>query len=300
MAGDLIPPPSPAGRPPKDPVLEPRVSALVGEEPPPAEPPSHAPAPFRGRFGFVLGALAGVAVCAAALAVVLVATSHDSDIVLAENWSAWTPDGGDTLAGAQAIATHVGPLYKRNDGDQLVGVQSQPMAYEGLPIGVAIQPQGGQIELLEGVGLMYVLNGLGPQGMLDGKPSEARGSLLRREALELVLYTFRYLEEVTMVAVMLPPVRARRSAEQRKSEEETTTQETLQQAVFFRPGDLLPQLQVPLHRTLSPRTPQPRTIEDSEAERIDSLTLDNLFVAEYQRAQDGSAYLILQEPEGVE
>jgi hypothetical protein len=292
MARDLIPPPSPAGRPAPNPVLEPRTGAA--DEPPdptPAdtpEPPQ--PSPYRARFGFVFGALAGVALCAAALAVALGSTTSDDDPRLAPNWSAWKPGSTDMLAGAQDIAQHVGPTYKRDDGDQLVGVQSGELAYQGVPMGVAVQPQGGEIELLDGDGIMYVLNGLGENGALTGTPTKARGRLLRREALELVMYSFRYLPDATMVAVLLPPV---------KQEGAKAGDAPKLQAMLFRPGDLLPQLQVPLGETLKAKAPRPSTMTAQESTRVDSLTLSNLFIAQFQRAADGNPYLVLTEPTGI-
>jgi hypothetical protein len=298
VAGDLIPPPSPAGRPGRvgqDPAYE--LRADTAPEPPVSLPDAAAPppqprgpAPFRGRFGFVFGALAGVALCAAALAVVLATTSGDSGIELAENWSEWRPDGDDSLTAARDIAEHVGAGYRRDNGDQLVNVQAGPIAVEGLPAGVAIRPQGGSIELLEGDGLMYVFDGFGEQGALGGEPTEERGSLLRREALELALYTFRYLDDVTMVAVMLPP------APPKKGESEQAPR----RAVFYRPGDLLPQLQVPLDHTLTAQAPRPSAMTSEEAAHIDSLTLGNLFLSEWRSASGGVPYLVLREPARVE
>ena len=53
---------------------------------------------------------------------------------------------------------------------------------------------------------MYKLCGLGNL-VLDprGKPTVARGQLLRREALELALYSFHYLDGVDSTLVLLPP-----------------------------------------------------------------------------------------------
>src|ERR671923_152442 len=64
-------------------------------------------------------------------------------------------------------------------------------------------------------------------------------------------------------------------------------------AVFFRPGDLLDELQVPLDRTLSPKTPSPSTMSNEEAERVDSLTLRNLFLASVQPLESDKNYLVL-------
>jgi hypothetical protein len=296
VAGDLIPPPSPAGRPPPDAVHELRSDAVP--EPPPAtadpiEPPrARGQAPFRARFGFVFGALAGIAACTAVLAVVLATTSDDSGVRLAENWSEWKPQSGDALAVAQDIAEHVGAQYRRNDGDQLVSIQAGPISVDGLPAGVAVRPQGEAIELLEGAGLMYAFDGLGASGALEGKPTEARGSLLRREALELALYTFRYVDDVTMVAVMLPPPRP----EPGKDGDDAQAQPVRRQAVFYRPGDLLSHLQVPLDHTLRPQVPRPNTLSADEASLIDSLTLKHVFVSEWRSVSGGVPYLVLREP----
>jgi hypothetical protein len=292
MAGDLIPPPSPAGRPSADPVAELTAAAPAAAPQPAAAPPSPparstAAAPYRGRFGFVFGALAGIGACAAALGVLLLGGGGGPSVRLAENWSPWRPATSEMLPGAEAIAKHVGARYKRDDGKQLVGVQSGPLELSGLPVGV--------IETLEGAGLMYVLNGLGPGGAIaEGKPSERRARLLRREALELVLYSFRYLDDVTMVAVMLPPA----PREARKRDEADDAQPLQRQAVFFRPGDLLPQLQVPLAATLPRAAPPASRLTAAESARIDALTLGNVFLAEFQQAQDALTYLVLEEPGG--
>ncbi len=56
-----------------------------------------------------------------------------------------------------------------------------------------------------------------------------------REALELALYSFRYLDDVTMVAVLLPP--SAKDDATASTSTETKTEPT--RAVFYRPGDLL-------------------------------------------------------------
>jgi hypothetical protein len=298
MAGDLIPPPSPAGRPSADPVAEltaPTPAAAPQLEPPPPSPPARSgAAPYPGRFGFVFGVLAGIGACAAALALLLLGGGGPS-VRLAENWSPWRPATSEMLAGADAIARHVGARYKRDDGKQLVSIQGGPLELGGLPVGVMVRLRSGAIETLEGDGVMYVLNGLGANGAIgEGKPSARLTRLLRREALELVLYSFRYLDDVTMVAVMLPP--AARAA--REPDAAGDAQPLERQAVFFRPGDLLPQLQAPLADTLPRATPRARSLSGAESARIDSLTLGNVFAAQVQQAQDALTYLVLEEPGG--
>ena len=299
MAGDLIPPPSPAGRPPVDSMEDVRATVQLEDAAQPgadAAPERHGPSPFRGRFGFAFGALAGIAVCTAVLAVLLVTGPRDSGPPLAENWSAWKPETTKMLEGAQAIAAHIGLQYELDDGAQLTQVRSSALELDGVPLGVAVRPTGGELRFLEGDGLLYVLNGLGPGGAVaGGKPTEERGQLLRREALELALYSFRYLDDVTMVAVLLPPLPKDDTSPPTSTE--TETEQT--RAVFYRPGDLLAQLQVPLSRTLSAETPRPKTMTTSERARVDSLALRNLFLASVQPLREDQSYLVLTEPDRV-
>jgi hypothetical protein len=295
VAGDLIPPPSPAGKPPPDPVAEPseQVAAAAQLEAP-APPAPRTPPPFRSRFGFVWGALIGIGLCAVAAFALLLGGSRDSGPLLAADWSSWEPDSSKMVEGAREIADHVGLQYKLEGGEQLVSVRSSGLELGGQEIGVAIRPSGSELQFLEGDGLLYVLNGLGPNGRPPGKPTRERGRLLMREALELALYSFRYLDDVTMVAVLMP-----QSAEQAEDNTGAAAAAPQTNAVFYRPGDLLAELQVPLERTLSPRTPRPTTMTKPEAERVDDLTLRNLFLASVQPLQSDKNYLVLVEPETV-
>jgi hypothetical protein len=289
VAGDLIPPPSPARR--SDPEADTKATAelqeavQLGAE---AAAPT-GPAPFRSRFGFVFGVLAGIALCVAGGTALLLGAQEESGPKLAENWSSWEPDTSRMVDGAEDIAGHVGLEYKLDSGDQLVSIRSSSLELQGEEIGVAVRPVGGSLQYMEGDGLLYILNGLGPNGTIPtGTASKKRGRLLLREALELALYSFRYLEDVTMVAVLLP------------QSPEATGQERQTRAVFYRPGDLLPQLQVPLTNTLSPKTPTPATMTPTEAKRVDDLTLRNLFLASIQPLEAEQNYLVLVEPDTIE
>jgi hypothetical protein len=295
VAGDLIPPPSPARR--SDPDADPKATAelehavhLAADAA--AGTDKHGPSPFRSRFGFVFGVLAGIALCAAGATALLLGAQEESGPRLAENWSPWEPDTSRMVEGAEEIAGHVGLQYKLDSGDQLVSIGSSPLELQGEEIGVAVRPQGASLQYMEGDGLLYILNGLGPNGMIPtGTASRKRFRLLQRQALELALYSFRYLDDVTMVAILLPqsPVRADASTEERQT-----------RAVFYRPGDLLEQLQVPLEATLSPLTPTPSTMTAAEADRVDHLTLRNLFLASIQPLEAEQNYLVLVEPDTIE
>jgi hypothetical protein len=148
----------------------------------------------------------------------------------------------------------------------------------------------------------------------EGKPSKARNRLLRREALELALYSFRYLPDVSMVVALLPPGKKAEKkaataakAKQRKAKAKAkatpaaadpTGADLEHQAIFYRPGDLRPQLEVPLNSTLDLKTPRIKGLngDGEEARRIDSLTMSNLFDISYQRSQDAHPYLVLDRP----
>jgi hypothetical protein len=293
MARDLIPPSSPAGRPLPD--GTPRLIELPPEPPAPGiETPPRTrivPSQFRNRFGFLLGALAGVVVAVAAV-VVIAATRSDgvSDAGLARNWSRWQPPESTVTDGAPEIADHVGAEYKLGDGSQLTMVKGGPVALLDPNVKVALRPAPGTIHTFDaGHGVLYTLNGLGPAGsMQGGKASKQRLQLLRREALELALYSFRYLKGVDMVVTLLPTI-----LPGAPTADNGTTTEPQQQALFYRPGDLKPQLQVPLGITMPAQAPKPEAMGGADAKKVDVLTLDNLFKASFVHGQTGDPYLVL-------
>jgi hypothetical protein len=286
MADDLIPPPSPAGRPAPDAMAG--VRAPVEEPPPVAAEPAAPPgeSPYRSRFGFLWGVLTGVLVCVAAVTGALAVTAdRESGPRLASNWSPWEPSTSRMLAGADDIADHVARRYKLNSGDQLATVVSSRIEFNGQEIGVAVRPKGGELQVLEGDGVQYGIRVFDADDKSTGK--RARDLLVLREALELALFSFRYLEDVTMVVVALPP-------------EETKDETKKQQVLFYRPGDLLPQLQVPLADTLSAQTPRPKHMTKAEAARIESLALRNRFDYSIQPLDSDRDYLVLAEPDVID
>jgi hypothetical protein len=296
MARDLIPAPSPAGRPQPDgtPRLvelppEPTVEQMQPNEPPP--PRRLAPSRFRNRFGFLTGGLIGVVVAAGALLAIGLST-HDPSPVdegLAPNWSKWHPSDTSLADGAAEIADHVGKEYKLANKSQLAQVTGGPIRALDPNLSVLLRPVGGDIHRFSADhAVLYALNGLGPHGSMTGKGSAQRLQLLRREALELTLYSFRYLDDVDMVVTLLPviPPGAPTAGGKKSTEAE-------QQAIFYRPGDLKAQLQVPLGITVSARTPNPETMGGDDGKKVDVLTLDNLFAAAFVQTQTGEPYLVL-------
>jgi hypothetical protein len=337
MARDLIPPPSPAGRPGSSAEAERErardreearlkqgglwhrsvedeatnldpASAIVAADPEAASeeardlsarPQPSAETPFRSRFGLVLGALLGLAIATLAIgAAVYAGTTNDG---VPKGWSGWRPTADDGEKAAQQIATHVGREYRLADDSQLVGVEGGPLEIDALGLNVPLEiamrtaPQGGNIDFIKGNGLLYTFNGLGPKGAVrGGKPSSQRLLLLRREALELALYTFRYIKDVDLVVTLLPPVTTTPTKPAKKGAAPATAAKTKQaMALFFRPGDLKPQLEIPLAATIPPPTPRPETLAESEGRRIDALTSNNLFGFSFQQGQNQKAYLVL-------
>ena len=150
--------------------------------------------------------------------------------------------------------------------------------------------------------MQYKLSGFGKDGRLQGsRPSAERRRLLRREALELSLYSFRYLPDVTMVVALLPPAPKAEQVHPKKAKAKATGKAAAEddfqrQALFFRPGDLRKQLERPLAETMATKAPKIDALAGPEAKRIDKLTLSNLFTYEHIQQQDGSIYLVLDRP----
>ena len=254
--------------------LEPARGA--GELGPPLPPSQHAP-----RFRMLTGGLVGVAIGALAAAAVLVAGGGPKPGPV---WSPWKPSDRDTSKGAEQIARHVAPSYRLPTGDQLVLVTGGPLKVADLDLPVRIAVAGGtgssdNYRLVQGRSVMYVLCGLGPRcAIAKGKPSTERFLLLRREALELALYSFRYLRSLDNVVALLPPAPGQRP----------------RNAMFFRRSDVEPALTRPLTATLPSPPPTLNALPESpEATIIERLTDRNLFAYSFQQGQDLGAFLVL-------
>ncbi len=306
MARDLIPPPSPAGRPAPDPeqagAFEPQDEAP--RDAAAAEPLG--PSQFRGRFGFLTGLLAGCGVAAAVLLVVLLGgdsarerpAAPEADTGLAAHWSPWHPRSTDAIGGAEEIADKLGGTYKDANDKSLAKVTGGLVALRTIPIQVAVPAAGDRFQVVPGLGVQYTLGGFGQKGRLVGSaPSRERRRLLRREALELALYSFRYLPGADMVVALLPPAPKVEQVHTEPAARGKAKPEPYQdQALFWRRSELKKQLQTPLAATMSVTAPKLDALAPAEAKRIDRLTLDHLFTFEHIQQQDGSIYLVLDRP----
>ncbi|HET8528985.1 MAG TPA: hypothetical protein VFL60_08740 [Gaiellaceae bacterium] len=250
---------------------------------PGAEQPPDAGRPYRRRFqAFYI--LLAAAVGAAAAGIVLAAGSVLTGSGPA--WASWQPNAGGTT-GAKQIAAHVSKEYHLPTGQQLVDVFAKPPsvspADQQIPIHyLAVRGKnanGDEVIPVNGSDtVQYSLCGLGDNcAIATGKPSVQRGTLVRREILELALYTFRYMSGVKNVIAFMPP----------------TPGASPKYVVFLQRDELQQQLHVPLARTLSPKTPLPSTISRGDQQTIDATTESRVFSFSLSQAQQGDAILVL-------
>jgi hypothetical protein len=198
-------------------------------------------------------------------------------------WSAWKPDG-QGLAGAHEIAVTIAPRYKAQNGTQLAAVQEHGPQVQGLQleaIGVRRLNESGQIDPYIGLfrtqnTLLYAFCGLESNCSIAGDNASTR-ERLRREALELSLYSFRYLRGVDQVVSLIQ-----------------STKDGGTSAVFLRKATLEPELEHPLQDTLPLRRPPIAGAKDPrETAVVDALTVPNTFPAHFEPLPDGDAILVL-------
>lgn len=244
------------------------------------------PRPQRRGFRVVWAALAlvGLAALAGIVAIVLTGTGA----VRQKPWSSWEPASHSLGSGTAEIAEHVGPEYQLQAGHQIVIVTGGPLQIAkaglnggSLPLQIALARKSGEYALVGGETAMYRLCGLGLEcAIATGKPTAQRHLLLRREALELALYTFHYINGVENVVVLMPPPKGQSPGE----------------ALFFRKQSLDNELGRPLAKTLPGNPPLPSLIDESpNAPFIDSFTMKHLFRFDLTQAnEENSAFLVLQ------
>ncbi|MGI8593316.1 MAG: hypothetical protein ACR2ML_02935 [Solirubrobacteraceae bacterium] len=231
--------------------------------------------PYVARFQLILGALLGIALVAV-VAALLIGTGPSSGPP--SDWSPWSPSSDKAGDAAQEIANHVAPSYRLDSGRQLVAITGGQLEVADLPVRLALAEQG-RVSVLKGDGVLYTLCGLGPKCAIDsGLPSQKRALLLRREALEIALYTFRYVRGTDHVVALLPP---------RKGTEPT-------QAMFFRKDDLEGQLDRPLNVTLASPPPRSSALNAGDVSSLEALTARRLFGFKFEEGQDASVFLVLQ------
>jgi hypothetical protein len=242
---------------------------------------------YRGRFGLFYLLLAVAA--GAALGTLAVLLDRGSPAP-APAWSAWEPQGSAERQAAQ-IADRVSDQYRLPSGKPLVAVtyagpptiagpDGSPLQLRALAVQNPVANGAEDIDAIPtATNVMYVLCGLGSAcSIVEGQPSAERLQLLRREALELALYSFRYIDGIQSVLVMLPG----RADGQGVS------------AVFLTRSEVGAALEKPLKETLTaPLTPGVGEITAEEARTIDRLTQARVFAYSPLQQQDGGYVLFL-------
>lgn len=265
-----------------------KLPATRTSTPAPAPPAGYRPPLYGKRFALAYALLAVILGSSAGLAVVVAGGGGSSSSVA---WSEWEPTTEGATPRMKEISDFVASHYRLPSGRQLVAVQSSPLAVqaqgEAVPVAAFAIPSGpteADVVKFEEADDAWMFNmcGLGQRcSISEGEPTTARHRLLRREALELALYAFHYVDGVKSVVAFLPP---------RPDADENTTGTV----VYLRRQDLGAQLDVPLGETLTPITRlTPDDLPPGEAEVVDALTTPRLFEYNFQQAQNGAALMIL-------
>jgi hypothetical protein len=189
------------------------------------------------------------------------------------------------------IADRIPKAYKQPNGEQLTVTQASQLTVPSGPVAsIFVRPDAARGRAEEGDidtysaadAVSYGLCGLGSGARCAislGTSGELL-MLLSRQALELALYTFKYVSDVNSVVVFLPP-----SPESQSNG-----------SVFFRRGDVADDLRRPLSHLLPARAPNPAALSEIELGNIARLTRPRTYTFEFSAAGDGKPILILTPP----
>jgi hypothetical protein len=290
--------------------------------------------PHANKFVVATSALIAIAVIAVTVAIVTARNSNNSGPLPV--WSSWSPpDSG--YQGAVDIANHLAPFYRISGTAQLDAVTVLNVANpataasssSGTPpnqievaLGSAASAASGTnsgssgssltsgssnnaVQLLGGRTIAYNLCGLSATNSCaigEGTASSQRLLLLRREGLELALYTFRYIKGIDNVVAVMPPgttAATNTLSPTPPSETKATASAPLDLALLFDRQELKPWTNQPLADTLSAVPPAvPQLVQWSQTEEaalVDQLTARGLFSDQFEKAPDGSRLLVLNQ-----
>ncbi|HEY3729162.1 MAG TPA: hypothetical protein VGL51_18440 [Solirubrobacteraceae bacterium] len=272
--------------------------------------------PHSSKFRTATAILIGLALAAIVITVAIASKGRQGHST--QQWSSWQPSDSGTV-GARDIADYVAPFYRISSVDQLavvtvVNLESSTAAAaaqqaaasgttpnastSGLQVAVHPNPTSSAVSLLNGNTIAYNLCGIGGKGCAIGvgTASSNRLLLLRREALELALYTFKYIHGIQNVIAILPPGRTTQTSTltKRLPTSDSVTK-PLDIAVLFVRPEVGPLLEQPLSATFP--EPNPPTVAEMsrapEAGLVDQITARGLFSEHLQQAQDGSNLIVL-------
>ena len=299
MAEALGPPVEPAADAPTPEVLPAAPAAAPAADAPVVPLLLREEKTYPRRFRIAVFAL-GIILGAAIVGFVLLATHHDKEPAPfavqvagsgAGSFGGWSPTctvefGCDR---PHQIAAYVAPKYKLPDGKDIVAiisgrptVPSTDGTAADVPIVIERNDRGSRIVYTatdRDNTVQYALCGFGANCTIGGTPSVERGDLLRRQALELALLTFRYDAAVKSVLTFFPkPAKAAGPA----------------YALFFRRQDYDLQLARPLATTLGKQlVVKVGQLSESLARDIGKLTTPRVFKYEYRQTQQGFPILVL-------
>jgi hypothetical protein len=256
---------------------------------PPTLPGLPAAKRYTGRFLITYLCL-GVVLAGAVTGLILVVTNNSSGIKGSSSWSNWKPVSGTTASVTNQIANHVAQEYKLNSkGTQLVAVVSDPpqvtsgthkVSISHLAIKSPAAKTNAGIQIFSSAQTWTdQFCGLGAScSIATGAATPTRGRLVRREALEVALYTFKFVPKISSVIAFMPPPPG----------------ETATTLLYLQKSDYAKQLSEPLRQTLPlAKPPLPNAPDTSEAATIDRLTLPSVYSYTLQQLQDSSALLVL-------
>jgi hypothetical protein len=266
---------------------------------------------------FLIATVLLVALAVVAVVVAIAVASSGSNSITSASWSDWKPSDDGAL-GAREIADHVAPFYRISGVDQLAVVTvtninssaasssaassgaTASTGGNGLQVAVRTDPSSSSVSVLSGNTIAYNLCGIGGQNCAIGvgKASSARLLLLRREALELALYTFKYISSTDNVVAMLPPghqAQTSRLTPKPPSSNASAAPTPVTIALLFLHQELKPWLDQPLSNTLPEQFPPlvGQMTAAPEAPLVDQLTARGLFSERLVQAQDGSNLIVL-------
>ncbi|MGZ8782337.1 MAG: hypothetical protein ACXWZB_02440 [Gaiellaceae bacterium] len=247
---------------------------------------------YRFRFGLVYVILAAFLGAGVGSFVVLASRPEPKPDPA---WSSWQPHGS-RIAKVRQIADRIPKAYKGENGKQLtvslVSALAVPTGTGDVPVrAVFVRPDTSKglaeeddIARYDGTNVVsFGLCGADSKEQCEiasGAATQERFTLLRRQAIELSLYTLKYVDDVDSVIVFMPPTP--------KGESNGT--------VFLRRSDVADELRRPLSSLLPTAAPRLGELSSLEEGQISRLTQSRTYAAQVQPSPDGSFILVLTPP----
>ena len=241
---------------------------------------------YTGRFMFIYTGLAVILVAAITGVIVLALKPGPPK---PPPWSTWRPAHGNAAKVTGEIISHISHQYKLNaSGDQLLVVfPSAPEVNQNAKnfavstIGVRSSPSAQTLNrVVPTTGMVQQQYcGLGPSCAIShGTATSTRERLVRREALEIALYTFKFVPSINGVLAYMPPP---------PGQPPTTL-------LFLERSGLSQQLREPISKTLPlAKPPLPSDPDNKEKNTIDKLTLPIEYGFQFQLLPNKTQAIIL-------